>query len=217
MGLRRVAYEILDVASHGSSVFCPFCSVYRPSRPHPGQFDSLNTAGGPVSGSALNAYLAGFGNAITNQVANPAVEVTNIVNQGGFVFPASPPNFLWSQGTNSPFAYQLGFSTPLQSFAFARVNYNALASEWDARGLDSNGTTIAQVGEPQGQFPATTFAPGTRISAVVFERTTISTIAGLNNPPTDQWLLQPSLNPPRCSFSTAAGIGLARWRQRKHH
>ncbi len=181
-------------------------------------FDALNTSGGAVTGSALNAYLAGFGIAITSQVANPGVEITNTVNQGGFVFPASPPNFLWSPGTNSPFAYQLGFSTPLESFAFTRVGYNALASEWDVRALDSHGTTIAQVGEPQGQFGATTFtlAPGPLISAVIFERTTVNTIAGLNNPPTDDWVLEPVPEPATLFLfgTTAAGLGLARWKQR---
>src|SRR5713226_2014090 len=157
-------------------VLCVPCTAQ--ATPFVINFDALDTSGGPVFGAALNGYLAGFGVAITSQVANPAVEVTNTVKQGGFVFPASPPNFLWSPGTNSPFAYQLGISTPLQSFAFTRVGYNALASEWDVRALDSNGNTIAQVGEPQGQFGATTFtlAPGPLISAVIFERTTVNTI-----------------------------------------
>ncbi len=153
-------------------------------------FDALNTSGGAVTGSALNAYLAGFGIAITSQVANPGVEIT----------------------------YQLGFSTPLESFAFTRVGYNALASEWDVRALDSHGTTIAQVGEPQGQFGATTFtlAPGPLISAVIFERTTVNTIAGLNNPPTDDWVLEPVPEPATLFLfgTTAAGLGLARWKQR---
>jgi hypothetical protein len=34
-------------------------------------FDALDTSGGPVFGAALNGYLAGFGIAITSQVANP--------------------------------------------------------------------------------------------------------------------------------------------------
>lgn len=183
-------------------------------------FDALNTSGGPVTGAALNAYLAGFGIAITNQIANPGVEVTNTVKQGGFVFPASPPNFLWSPGTNNPFAYQLGFSTPLDSFSFTRVGYSALASEWDVRALDSNGNTIAQVGEPQGLFPATTFTlnPASPISALVFERTTVNTIAGLNNPPTDDWKLEPVPEPATLLLfgTTMAGLGLAsRWRQRR--
>jgi hypothetical protein len=182
-------------------------------------FDALDTSGGPVFGSPLNSYLAGFGIAITSQVGNPGVEVNNTAHSGGFVFPASPPNFLWSPGTNSPFAYQLGFSTPLESFAFTRVSYNALASQWDARALDGQGNTLQQVGEPQGSFSAaTTFTldPGTPFSAVVFERTTINTIAGLNNPPTDNWLLEPVPEPTTLLlFGTAiAGLGIT-WRRRK--
>ncbi len=183
-------------------------------------FDALNTSAGAVTGAPLNAYLAGFGVAITSQVAAPGVEVTNTVKQGGFVFPASSPNFLWSPGTNSAFAYQLGFSTPLDKFVFTRVSYSALASEWDVRALDTNGNTLAQVGEPQGVFPsATTFTldPASPISAVIFERTTVNTIAGLNNPPTDDWQLYPIPEPATLLLvgTTMVGLGLAGWRKRR--
>lgn len=184
-------------------------------------FDALDTSGGPVFGSPLNSYLAGFGIAITNQVANPGIEVNNTAHSGGFVFPASAPNFFWSPGTNSPFAYQLSFSTPLDKFTFTRVGYSALASEWDVRALDSGGNTIGQVGEPQGSFPAaTTFTldPASPISAVVFERTTANTIAGLNNPPTDNWDLEPVPEPTTLLLcgTAMAGLGIT-WRRRKRN
>jgi hypothetical protein len=154
-------------------------------------FDAVNTSSGPVSGPALDAYLAGFGVTLSN-VSQTTPEAITTAQSGGFIFPTSSPNFFWGGGTsNASFSYRLDFNTPLDSFAFTRVGYSALASEWTARALHSSNLVLGAVGEGLrgSSGPASFTLNGPGITAVVFERTTPNLIAGLNNPPTDDWVL----------------------------
>lgn len=160
-------------------------------------FDSLNASAGPVSGAPLASYLAGYGVTLSNStLAGATLEVRDAASIW-WLQAASAPNFFWHAGPaganhNQPFSYQVRFANPLDSFTFTRIAYQALASPWDARALDSSGNTLGQVGENwQGNSSARTFTLlGPGITAVVFERTIVNTVGGLNNPPTDNWILE---------------------------
>jgi hypothetical protein len=170
-------------------------------------FDALNANSGPVSGAALDSYLAGFGITISNVVGPAGPSVYDATTPGAgfgfpnFMTPPSAPNFLWHPVSNNPIQYQLNFSTPLNSVSFTRVQINAnlspsglVAATWSARALDSGGSTLDTVGESQfgsfGIIPAVVFTlNGPGITALVVERTSTNISAGMNSVPIDNLVI----------------------------
>lgn len=176
-------------------------------------FDSLDATAGPVTGSILNNYLAGFGISISNATSNTTPSVvhtggpdTNANGLDGYA--SSAPNyFVGENSNNDPYSYRVNFAVPLTSFSFTRVAENGngpsglIVSPWDARALDSHGATVATVSEDQLAFYGTNVAAqftlaGADIESVVFERTSFNAIAGLNAVLTDDWQLTPSVPEP---------------------
>ena len=170
-------------------------------------FDALDASSGPVSGAALDSYLAGFGITISNVVGPAGPSVFDATTpEGGlgipdFFTPPSAPNFLWHQVSNDPIQYQLNFSAPLNSVSFTRVQINAylspsglVAAPWSARALDSGGNTLDTVGEGSissyGTIAAQTFTlDGPGITALVIERTSTNYSAGLASVPIDNLII----------------------------
>jgi hypothetical protein len=184
-------------------------------------FDALDTSGGPVSGPTLDAYLAGFGITLSN-VSNTTPEAITTAQSGGFIFPTSSPNFFWGGSTsNASFSYRLNFDTPLDSFTFTRIGFSAVAAPWTASALDADNNVVAQVGEPfRGSSGPTVFTlnPSASISAVVFQRTVFNSFAGLNNPPTDNWVLTPVPEPTSLAIWGVGAVAvLFGARRRRNH
>ena len=170
-------------------------------------FDALNANSGPVSGAALDSYLAGFGITISNVVGPAGPSVFDATTAGGglgfpnFMTPPSAPNFLWHPVANTPIQYQLNFSSPLDTVSFTRIQINAnlspsglVASPWSARALDSGGNTIDSVGESMiasyGTIPAVIFTlDGPGITALVVERTSTNYSAGMASVPIDDLVI----------------------------
>ena len=191
-------------------------------------FDALNANSGPVSGAALDSYLAGFGITISDVVGPAGPSVYDATTAGGglgfpnFFTPPSAPNFLWHPVSNDPIQYQLNFSTPLNSVSFTRVQINAnlspsglIASPWSARALDSGSNTIDTVGESEissyGTIPAVIFAlNGPGITALVVERTSTNTYAGMNSVPIDNLVIP---EPATLGLLLLGGLALLRRRR----
>ncbi|MGA2749679.1 MAG: Ig-like domain-containing protein [Verrucomicrobiota bacterium] len=116
-------------------------------------FDSLNTATAPVTGTALTTYLATNGMTLTNISAGTklAVENQSLLNGGGFVAASSPPNVLTQIGSNGPVSFTLSFSPLLTNFAFTRpqllANPFVTHPAWQVEAYDLLGVPLAQAQE----------------------------------------------------------------------
>lgn len=121
-------------------------------------FDSL---GAPVSGTSLDAYLAGFVFTTLTDVSGGVVTVSSTPPTGSSnVVAPSPPNILEQRGGPST-TYTLMFAAPLNSFSFTRAGRcTPLAFPgWSAVAKDSSGATLATVGEGPGGTNAPCNAP----------------------------------------------------------
>lgn len=200
-------------------------------------FDSLNATAGPVGGSTLDTYLAGYGITIANVVGAPgpvtANASTNVFLYPDFFGPTSSPNFLQQSASAAPAGYRLTFAQPLTSLSFTRVAMDPersltgmIAAEWTARTLDSLGNTLGQVGEanyaeyvPVAAATFTFTTPG--IKSLVVERTTqivsltATTVAA---PALDNLVLTTAVPEPGGLLGAAAGLAavataVCRWRR----
>lgn len=190
-------------------------------------FDAVNATAGPVSGSPLATYLAGYGITISNVIGAGGPQVAN-AGTGVFLYPNffAPPslaNFLQQAATATPSAYRLNFAESLTSLSFTRAAMNPemsitgmIAGEWTARALDSSGNTLAQVGEPNyasyDPVPAATFTfstPG--IAALVVERpvqVVSPTPTTVYSPAIDNLVMVTALPEPRGFVATAAAVAM---------
>ncbi|MGD0412501.1 MAG: immunoglobulin domain-containing protein [Verrucomicrobiota bacterium] len=117
-------------------------------------FDSLNTAKGPVPGAVLSNYLATNGIILTTNITpgtGLAVENQATFNGGGVVAASSPPNFVTQIGGSGPVSYTLNFTTPLTNFGFTRPELlaNPFVSQpaWQATAFDAAGVALTNAGE----------------------------------------------------------------------
>jgi len=116
-------------------------------------FDSVDTTNGPVSGAAVESYLAGFGISITDDgsIKNDFTITNN--NYENRVYPVSSPNIFERSFGNEAYSYTLSFETPLDKFEFTRAQYSTepgpiSISPWNAQAFSSNGSSLGVVGEP---------------------------------------------------------------------
>jgi hypothetical protein len=142
-------------------------------------FDSLNAATAPVTGTTLTAYLAAAGMTVTNISAGTklAVENQSLLNGGGFVIASSPSNILTQIGSNKTVSFTLSFLPLLTQFAFTRpeLEANPFVTEpaWEARAYDELGVLLARNSEAlvssYTNMPAQPFAlHGAAIATVEF-------------------------------------------------
>ena len=173
-------------------------------------FDDVDASSGPITGAVLDSYLNQLGITISDTTPSGLVEIVD----DRFGFPSqvlrafTDFNVFWHNSPNDPYAYTVNFAVPQASFGFTRPELfgatpsGLIVSPWRARAFDSTGTLLDTVGEPQlaffGSTPAVPFTlNGPGITAVIFDRTTLNTIAGLNRVPTDNWIVDVPTDPRR--------------------
>ena len=174
-------------------------------------FDNVDASGGPITGAALDSFLnSQYGITITDITPSGLGEIVD----DRFGFPGTVLraftdfNVFWHDSPNSPYSYTLNFAVPQSSFSFVRPELfgatpsGLIVSPWRARAFHSTGGLLDTVSEPQLAFfgstppvPFTLTGPG--ITSVIFDRTTLNTIAGLNRVPTDDWQLDVPTDPRR--------------------
>jgi hypothetical protein len=143
-------------------------------------FDGVDTSAGGVRGAPVVSYLASYG--ISFSTSYPLIQ-PGIYAYPYYVTTVSAPNFLSADGMATFFTYNLGFSTPLDSFGFTRpgLGYATMAA-WTATAYSATDTVLGSVGEGLlwPGVPAATFTlNGPGIDHVQFSSDARS-FAGLN-------------------------------------
>jgi len=117
-------------------------------------FEALNASAGPVGGTALSNYLAGFGVKATNVTPGTSLVAANDgVFLGGTVVQASSGvNFLAQTGANGAVSYTLLFAQPCASVSWVRTallagSTGASLPGWQAHIFDSQGNLLGSAGE----------------------------------------------------------------------
>jgi hypothetical protein len=143
-------------------------------------FDSLPTAGGSLTGTAVTDYLAGFGITASNLTEGAVLGVVDLSNAGFVVPPSSPNVFTLSGPTPFGHTFTLNFDPPVDNFSLTRAGYVGALSpsgnilgDWSAVAFDGTGRNLGTIGEPLissfGDIPAQTFTISARgISSIVF-------------------------------------------------
>src|SRR4051812_1583297 len=150
-------------------------------------FDSISTAAGAVTGSAVVDYLAGFG--IAFSASDPGV-VPVILTAAPWEPAPSAPNIFGTTGPGDGFSYTMRFANPAGSVTFTRPTLIATTpsgvtmATWSATAYDAFNNVLGSVGEPLlasfGTIPAQTFSlSGPGIDHVVFF-TNVQNFAGTN-------------------------------------
>jgi hypothetical protein len=179
-------------------------------------FEAMDASAGPVSGSLLATYLAGYGVTLANVSTNTTVAVQDDQNiLGGSLTVASSGDNLLTQtngtGAGGAVSYTLLFNPPYPSVSWTRAELLAgsggvQSPAWQATAYDSNGVEIAAVGEQQtGSFtniPAQRFTlGGAEIASITFAgNNSLGSFATL---PLDDLLLSTSF--PGASISISLG------------
>lgn len=142
-------------------------------------FDGIDTSAGGVRGAPVASYLASYGISFsTSYPILPAVYAYPY-----YVTSVSAPNFFGPDGMATYFTYNLGFSTPLDSFGFTRPGLGtATMAAWTATAYSADDTALGSVGEGLMTFytPAASFTlNGPGIDHVQFSSDAYN-FAGLN-------------------------------------
>lgn len=174
------------------------------------------------------SYLATFGVTVSNVTSGGQVVIRNDGGLPNFIVPPSSPNtasFFSSVG-QIPNTFTLNFPVPLTSLSFTRPQLLTGPSgvthpQWTATALNSLDVAVAAVGQGLiasfSNVPAQTFTlTGTEIEKLRFDSNNFafaSTVAVV----VDDLTLTPVPEPTTLLLfgTTAAGIGLAHWRQRR--
>ena len=116
-------------------------------------FDSVNTSGGAVSGTAVTNYLASDGITFTSQSGTPFI--LPYVAGNPFPNPISSPNYFAAGGPNSGFTYTLTFAAPLSSVSFTvpGLGNTSTMAAWSATAFSANNTQLSEVGDPNISEP----------------------------------------------------------------
>ena len=143
-------------------------------------FDGIDTSAGGVIGAPAVSYLSDYG--ISFSTSYPLIQ-PGVYAYPYYVTTVSGPNFFNPAGMATLFTYNLGFSTPLDSFGFTRPGLgSATMAAWTATAYSATDTVLGSVGEDLMTFytPAATFTlNGPDIDHVQFSSDARS-FAGLN-------------------------------------
>ena len=143
-------------------------------------FDGIDTSAGGVTAAPVVSYLSSYGISFTTSYP--------LIQPGVYAYPyyvttVSGPNFFNPAGMATFFTYDLGFSTPLDSFGFTRPGLGtATMAAWTATAYSATDTVLGSVGEGLNSFytPAAAFTlNGPSIDHVQFSSDAYS-FAGLN-------------------------------------
>jgi hypothetical protein len=121
-------------------------------------FDSIDAAGVRVHGAPIVSYLASYG--ISFSTSYPLIEPA-VYPYPYYITTVSAPNYFSPDGMATFYTYNLGFSTPLDSFGFTRPGLgSATMAQWTATAYSAADTVLGSVGENMlfsGAPAATTF------------------------------------------------------------
>jgi hypothetical protein len=120
-------------------------------------FDSIDAAGVRVHGAPIVSYLASYG--ISFSTSYPLIEPA-VYPYPYYITTVSAPNYFSPDGMATFYTYNLGFSTPLDSFGFTRPGLgSATMAQWTATAYSAADTVLGSVGENMlfSGAPAATF------------------------------------------------------------
>jgi hypothetical protein len=120
-------------------------------------FDAVDTSAGGVRGAPVVSYLSSYGISFSTSYSliEPAVYA-----YPSYVTTISAPNYFGPDGMATFYTYNLGFSTPLDSFGFTRPGLgSATMAQWTATAYSAADTVLGSVGENMlfSYAPAATF------------------------------------------------------------
>jgi PEP-CTERM motif len=120
-------------------------------------FDGIDALGGRLVGAPVLSYLASYG--ISFSTSYPLIQPA-IYAYPFYIAPVSGPNYFGPDGMATFYTYNLGFSTPLDSFGFTRPGLgSATMAQWTATAYSAADTVLGSVGENMlfSGAPAATF------------------------------------------------------------
>jgi hypothetical protein len=122
-------------------------------------FDGIDASLAAVVGAPVESYLSNYG--ISFSTSYPLIQPV-VDAYPYWITTVSAPNFFSPGGMATFFTYNLGFSTPLDSFGFTRPGLgSATMATWTATAYSAADTVLGSVGEGPGLLysntPAATF------------------------------------------------------------